>query len=247
MTQVLGRGGLTWAYLKEYCEPRKYQQERLALKCAASKLVGHVPRILGHCDPSHRLLLEALPGESVETIDRPRETMFARAGQIVRELHSLPISRDPVPLDRALELRLSAQLKRQPELFNSNQLAVIERAREELSRFHAEPRRFCHRDYQPRNWIWDSGRKEIRIIDFEHAQPDVRYADLIRLWLPQEGIDDAERRAFFEGYGEPEFLDGESPALRSYAVVWCVTTAVWAREHRQPEFEVQAATWLSQL
>ena len=58
----------------------------------------------------------------------------------------------------------------------------------------------CHRDFGPRNWLWDDAAG-LSVIDFEHAQPGIWWVDVNRLidesWHADPGLEDA----FWLGYG----------------------------------------------
>jgi len=95
----------------------------------------------------------------------------------------------------------------------------------------------CHHGLGPRNWLWD-GTEGLCVIDFEHAQPDVWFADVNRLvdesWHADPGIEDA----FWAGYGRrPDAHERRlGDALR---VLYAVGTVAWGAEHGDAPFEAQ--------
>jgi Ser/Thr protein kinase RdoA (MazF antagonist) len=112
----------------------------------------------------------------------------------------------------------------------------------------------CHRDFGPRNWLWDattagvarSAGAGLGVIDFEHARPDVWWVDVQRLiddaWRADPGLEDA----FWLGYGRRPGADERrlGAALR---LLYAVGTVAWGAEHGDAPFEAQGRAVLRRL
>lgn len=225
------------AYLKRHAQARKHRQERSALERWAVALPG-TPRLLATTDePAPALLLAAVPGALVEdlTLDRGDEvTVQHAAGVWLARLHALPLEDDdPMPMGAALEARLTSWTNRAagavaPETASwvADRLAATEGL--------AGARVPCHRDFGPRNWLWDA-TAGLGVIDFEHARPDARWVDVLRLidgpWLGRADLEGA----FWAGYGRrPGPRDREAvDALRALHAIGAVA---WGTRHGDPAF-----------
>ncbi len=165
--------GNRWQIWKTYPSHRGFRQELEALTAL------HPERILD-ADPSTRtLVLVEQPG--LPAPDRP--AVHRAAGCWLRALHRRPfVDDDPLPLARALEWRSRAAGL--PACFDDVDA----------------PRVWCHRDFHPRNWLWDGST--LVVIDFEHARPDHPTWDLVKLAVEVWPRHPALREAFREGYGD---------------------------------------------
>ncbi|GLY16489.1 hypothetical protein Kisp01_35040 [Kineosporia sp. NBRC 101677] len=91
-----------------------------------------------------------------------------------------------------------------------------------------------HGDWQPRNWLVHEG--VVSVIDFGRAAVRPAVTDFARLVAQQwRGRPDLEA-AFFEGYGE---RPGDVGAWQRDRVREAISTAVWARQVGDEEFERQ--------
>ncbi|MBX2803446.1 MAG: aminoglycoside phosphotransferase family protein [Myxococcales bacterium] len=179
-----------------------------------------VPRRLDRWPEQHALVLSDQPGRSARLTDAPE--IFAAAGAGLALLHRLPCPEDPVPLPEALLQRARAWADRQGAPRAVGQKVV------ELVRTHAAdldtPRVWCHRDFQPQNWLID-GRGAWGLLDFEHTRPDHPLVDWVR--LEARGWSPAQKAAFEEAYGAPDHV-----ALRCMLAIYGLATLAWARKHR---------------
>ncbi|MFN2321659.1 MAG: phosphotransferase [Trueperaceae bacterium] len=225
------------AYLKRHAQARKHRQERSALERWAVALPG-TPRLLATTDePAPALLLSAVPGALVEGLALDRDDELAvhhAAGSWLARLHALPFEDDdPVPLHAALEARLASWTARAkgavaPETASwvAERLATAEGL--------AGSRVPCHRDFGPRNWLWDRAAG-LGLIDFEHARPDVRWADVLRLidgpWLGRADLEEA----FWAGYGRrPRPIDRD--AVDALRALHAIGTVAWGTDHDDAAF-----------
>ena len=228
------------AVLKAHRQPRKYRQERAALEAWAPSLPAAPTLLAVREGPPSALLMSACPGERVDARERPRASLLRAheaAGDWLRRLHGLPFEDDDtVPLAEAVQVRLEAWSRRADGRLPSETLRwVATRVGEaELAGARRVP---CHRDFGPRNWLWDEAAG-LSVIDFEHAQPDVWWVDVNRLvdeaWHGDAGLE----HAFWFGYGRRPGADERrlGDALR---LLYAVGTVAWGAEHGDAPFEAQ--------
>lgn len=236
------------AYLKIHRQPRKFEQEQRALQLWAVSL-PRTPRLLGvHPSPQHALLLSHVPGVLVEGTPLPQATLLEvqrSAGVWLQQLHQLPHDdHDPLDLRRAVTERLARWSQRASEAVRPETLAWVAARVEaaDLKRLRRVP---CHRDYGPRNWLWDEDYG-FGVIDFEHALPDLWWADVGRLidegWYAQPALE----AAFWEGYGRVPSAS-ERAAGDAHRAMTALGTISWARAHGDVEFEAQGRRVLQRL
>lgn len=234
-TRVFGVGdvdGGAWI-VKQYRAMRGFEQERRALAqwfARRTHLGGaRVPQLRAADADLAALIIERLPGDSVEALG-PGEALAHAAGRFLAALHELAVADDdPLAVAEALMRRTRAWLRRgalEPELAR---IVAEHGPRPELfAGVHRVP---CHRDFAPRNWLWDGRR--LAVIDFEHARLDVGLGDLAKLhvdsWSRQPGL----ATAFFCGYGRT-LSDLERERLRALIVLHGVASLMWGREHQEP-------------
>ncbi|HEX7022241.1 MAG TPA: aminoglycoside phosphotransferase family protein [Trueperaceae bacterium] len=240
------------AFLKSHRQARKFRQELRAYREWLPHLPALTPVLLGAREEApFALLLSALPGRLVEdkalAPDEERE-LSRQAGAFLRYLHDLPfLDTDPVTPAEALRMRLAAWLPRARGLLTAAELDWVSCRVQEAIPLVAGLRRVPdHRDYTPRNWLVGRGKTALRVIDFEHARPDLRVLDFEKLWTGPwlERPDLGE--AFWHGYGRP--LTGDEEALlERYAAFGSLTTIVWAREHHDEAFEERGRQNLARL
>jgi hypothetical protein len=236
------------AFLKSHRQLRKFHQELHALERWGVQL-KRTPRVLAaRIEPSHTLLLSNVAGVVVEgaLFDRPTLLEVQRqAGVYLRQLHSLQHLDHDISLADALSERLDRWSIRAARFVNARTIAAIgDRVREvDLRAYRRVP---THRDFGPRNWLWDTERSQLNIIDFEHALPDFWWVDVNRLvdeaWWGEPRLEEA----FWEGYGR-----SPSEEERHIGVAWRAMTALgtiaWARAHNDVTFEAQGWVVLRRL
>lgn len=236
------------AFLKVHRQARKYRQEVHALRRWAP-LAGSAPRLLAARGAAPQaLLLSARPGRGVDQLapDDPRLVRaHAAAGAWLRRLHDLPfVDDDPVPLADALRMRLASWAQRQPDAFAPATLARLGGLLDAAD-WSGAPRRPCHGDFSPRNWLWDDA-VGLSVIDFEHAKPDAWVVDVHGLidgpWRARPDLE----AAFWDGYGG---LPTQADAARITAVraLYAVGTVAWGRAHGDGAFAAAGAEVLRRL
>ena len=200
---------------------RAFEQERRAYVEVAPKLraLGIVtPELLDVDVPKLTLTLSVLSGEPA-TMQSP-EWVFASAGRALSAMHGLACTdEDAVPLRDALLLRAEAWARRASQAGVVGMPDVV-RAIERSPLGGA--RVWCHRDFQPQNWVV---AERVGILDFEHCRPDHPLVDWVRLeareWSPRA------RQAFVRGYG----AEPNPEELRAMLCAYGVATVTWATEH----------------
>ena len=236
------------AYLKAHRQPRKFRQERAALEAWTPSLPA-TPTLLAAREGSpSALLMSACPGARVDALARPRATLLRvheAAGAWLRRLHRLPYVDDaPLPLGEAVRTRLDGWSRRAADRLAPETLrwASTQIDDADLAGVRRVP---CHRDFGPRNWLWDDA-EGLCVIDFEHAQPDVWWVDVNRLvdepWRADPGLEDA----FWTGYGRrPDAHERKlGDVLR---VLYAVGTVAWGAEHGDAPFEALGRAVLRRL
>lgn len=252
-------GARNRAVLKVHRQGRKFNQE-LSVYREWLPLIGSsvsqsaaTPRLLAVREEYPRALLiewvdgqllgSSVSGEYEHVLTNPatEQEFHRRAGAWLGALHSLElVDEDPVTLEQAYVQRLETWSARAVGVLSNNVIANVDRyARQALPVVRKTRRVRCHRDFTPRNWLVSTVEDQperLTIIDFEHSIPDLYLVDMQRMWptLWQQRPD--LRQAFFEGYGRV-LSDEEEGALKATMAMWGLTTAVWAREHGDVQFE----------
>lgn len=244
---LVGAGGER-AYLKVHRHARKFNQERAALRAWGAQLAGSAQLLGWRTSPSHALLLAALPGVLVAGAALHATTLqrvHHAAGSWLQRLHTLAyIDRDPLPLEGALRQRLRHAAQRAAAVVPARTVAwvVAKVAAADLQPLQRVP---CHRDYTPRNWLWHP-EQGLGVIDFEHAHPDLWWADVGRLsdeaWVTQPALE----AAFWEGYGRTPSAQ-ERQLGEAYRAMAALSTISWACAHADALFEAQGWAVLERL
>ncbi len=219
-----GRGTL---WLKQLSSGRSWAQAtaaRARLAPALRRAGFGVPRAVARFPRLRLLLLEHAPGRCATFASPP--ACFARAGEALRVLQALPCPADPLPLSEALRRRTRAWRDRSG-IEGETARAVI--ARIDAARAQLDvPRTWCHRDYQPQNWIVSEG--SLSIVDFEHTRPDHPLVDWVR--LEAGGWSAPQRGAFERALGAPD-----PDALRAVLACHGLATLAWGTLHADPSLQ----------
>lgn len=233
------------AFVKIHTQARKFDQERRAYLEWAPALAASgvlVATLLGDDAALRVLVLSDLGGAAPDPSD-PRA--HAAAGEALRVLHGLPwCDPDALPVGDAVLARLARWQGEARGLVPDD---VVERVAGEVQRaaaaFDGGRRVPCHRDFSPRNWMIRDGR--FGLIDFEHAAPDIRWVDFVRL-AEDAWRHPGTRKAFVSAYGRPW---SEQDAVRFSGLVWlhALSTWVWAAHHRDAAYEAQARELFARL
>lgn len=247
VSRLEGPGGER-AFLKIHAQSRKYLQELQALQRWGSQLPRTPRLIAARSEAPQALLLSEVPGAVIETTPlaaTDRLEAQRQAGRWLRRLHALPHHDD----DRALAGAVAERLQRWSERAAPHLPArviseVADRVRSvDLSGLTRVP---THRDYGPRNWLWDAQERQLGVIDFEHALPDLWWVDVNRLVDEAWWGDPELEGAFWEGYGRMP-----SARERELGEAWRGMTALgtiaWARAHNDEPFAAQGLRVLDRL
>jgi len=236
------------AVLKTHRQARKHRQERAALEAWAPSLPATPTLLAAREESPSALLMSARPGERLDARERPRSTLLRAheaAGAWLRRLHALPfVDGDPLPLADAVAARLDGWSRRAADHLAPETLRWVATSVGEAD-FAGARRVPCHRDFGPRNWLWDDAAG-LSVIDFEHARPDAWWVDVHRLvddaWRTDPGLEDA----FWLGYGRRPGADERrlGDALR---LLYAVGTVAWGAEHGDAPFEAQGHAVLRRL
>ena len=230
------------AYLKQHLRAGKFRQELRAYRAWQSALAHETPELLAARDAAPRaLLLASAPGllaAKLAPLDVAEEArLYEAAGRFSRKLHGLPhADTDVLPLREAIRQRADRILREGTRHVDAVTLERVgRRFRRALIDLLDAPRRVpCHRDYTPRNWLWDGAR--LTVIDFEHARPDYYLHDVARLYGEHWHVDARRAEAFWRGYRRAP-TRAEGAYLRAYAALQAVSTVEWAVRHGDRAFE----------
>lgn len=214
--------------VKLHGSARGFEQERRALSQWDMQGAegARVPRLLAATSELAALILEQLAGEEPNGDAAEAPNVHRAAGRFLAALHRLEVGyEDPLPLAEALVLRTRAWLRRvslEPE-----QARIIEEHGPRAELFAGAQRVACHRDFAPRNWLWDG--ETLAVIDFEHARPDLALVDLAKLCVGTWWRRPDCAAAFFTGYGR-SLTDPERTQLRAAVVLHGVASLAWGHE-----------------
>lgn len=241
VVEIRDADGVTW-FVKAHRHAHHYAREVDAYQRWVPALGGHAPSLRDHDPDLAVLLLSSVPGVP-DAEDSATPAIQHQAGRLLRALHDAEPP-EPWP-DFAHEQRAkfdkwagraAALLERRLVDFVASQLATIADVTPD-----AVP---CHLDYSPRNWL--VADSEVYVIDFEFARRHCWQQDLSRLFFGVWQTDPAAREAFLDGYGRT--LAGDDLALLlALGAASAMSTVVWAREHRDAEFEATARRNLAAL
>lgn len=228
--------------VKQFRSSRGFEQERRALAewfAGATELGGaRVPRLLADEPRLATLLVERLPGAAPTAADAP--TVHRAAGRCLAALHQLEIADDdPLPIADALVRRIRSWLPRaalEPEL-----IRIVEQHGPRAELFVGARRVACHRDFAPRNWLWDG--RTLAVVDFEHARLDLALVDLAKLCVESWRRPNCAAE-FLAGYGRA-LTDLEREQLRAVVVLHAVASLAWGRERGDPEHVHEGRTALA--
>jgi hypothetical protein len=201
---------------------RAWRQERDALAALAGR-VPSIPPVIDADARERTLILGRLAGAPADPTDA---RVHAAAGAWLARLHALPVAdADPLPVCDALTRRAAAALARARGLLPDRRLAAIADRVGDLGARYAGPRRWCHRDFTPANWL----QGPFGVVDFEHARPDLPQWDLVKLAAEVWPEAPALRTAFLDPYGDPGDLE-------PLCVLHGLVTYTWGRNHRDEVF-----------
>lgn len=211
----LRREGELW--VKRASSRRTFDQEVRGLtewRC------GRMP-VLVDADPTTlELRTEVLVGGAFPSL----EVEAWREAGAWRRAFAQEADEDELPLSAALQKRLRSW-SRKARLEAEELQALLGL----WSGDHEGVRRVrCHRDYQPRNWLWNEG---IAALDFEHAAPDHPLMDVVKV-LDHLDPDDERFQAFLGAPLSPR----EQLQLRDLRILHALGCLGWGRGHPDPVY-----------
>lgn len=228
-------------YLKQFAQARKFVQERGTYEQCAGAVPNMARCVMSIESPSKALLFSGLAGQLVESRSwtaAEEQNIFQHAGRWLRTMHDLSFAdADAVPLSEALQRRAYASLQRayESDLLEHDVVAWAESLMDSIvfpREMHRVP---CHRDFTPRNWLWDADAEQLAVIDFEHSRADWWLLDCDRLaaryWLDKPQL----AEVFFAAYGK-RANDEEQRTADVLAVLTALSTIMWADEHNDRIF-----------
>ncbi len=232
---------------KRHSSHERYEREGHAYKRWVPAIHDRAPHLLA-TDPDHlMLLLTAVPGVPATHVtpggDSERAAHHA-AGAVLRRLH------DSAPPEDSL--RMAVTLAERTRYWVDRTGALLTAAQRRLLLDHADAIgaapvevRFCHLDFQPRNWIIDDDGI-LRLIDYEHARPDARVRDLARLahryWPRRPDL----YHAFVRGYGTA-LDDSERVLMYHFGALEAATALVRGTETDNTDLTLHGRTLLDRL
>ncbi|HIB66738.1 MAG TPA: aminoglycoside phosphotransferase family protein [Phycisphaerales bacterium] len=223
-------------FLKVHRSGRGYQQE-LAFYQQFAPALTQTPQLVDSLAAERVLLLTAVEGVPCSRLLlADRGAFHLKAGQFLRELHSLPVKDDDLNLVDALLKRLERFAAEAAEAGVKEAVQdVAIPLLEHLSQSEPLKRVPCHRDYAEHNWL-GSNESNFRVIDFEHFRADYFLLDLCQMkarsWASEPGLE----RAFFTGYGR-ELSEWEARFLHLWSLLWSYSTVFWSRRHGDRRYE----------
>ncbi|MCA9837815.1 MAG: aminoglycoside phosphotransferase family protein [Trueperaceae bacterium] len=228
-------------YLKAHKQARKFEQELFAYQSWIN-FKDLAPQVLAIKRAGQRaLLLAEVKGEVLEGLELSEKLwleVYRQAGSFLAQFHALPYQDTDISLKDAFQQRLQAWRQRGRGIVPETDFGLLQAALEKVSSPLKNLRRVpCHRDFSPRNWLWDGST--LRFIDFEHARADLFLSDLVRLASYYFPRNSSFETAFWQGYGRQLTAD-EQNLLQYCCLQEAITTIIWAEEHQDSRFKRMA-------
>ncbi|MCA9490722.1 MAG: phosphotransferase [Myxococcales bacterium] len=215
-------------WLKQHTQARKFDQELSAYLQWVPVLAEAGERAPGLIDrePALRaLVLTHLDGEPAPGDD---PAIHRQAGAALAALHAAPfVDHDPLTVREAILARLERWSREAAGLVPAEVVARVNLEIGDAEVFAGARRVPCHRDFSPRNWLVHEGR--FGLLDFEHAAPDLRWVDVMKLaddtWrLP------GTRDAFLDAYGRG-WSEVDAQRIERLSWLHALSTWVWSAAH----------------
>ena len=195
-------------------------------------LKGRVPALRHASVEAGILVTEFLPGALVDGTPAENDPdTYRQAGELLRRIHR-PAG-DSRHYAKALATKTRAWMDRAHGLLTETDRKRLEH---ELAGLNpgTVPLVATHGDYQPRNWLQDSG--QIKVIDFGRAENRPWVHDLVRLTHQQFVHRPGLAEAFHEGLGRI-VGPAEADLWRLENLNQAVGTVVWAHQIGDAAFE----------
>lgn len=231
-------------WLKQHTQPRKFDQELSAYLQWVPVLAEAGVRVPGLVDREpvlRALVLTHLAGESAPGDDL---AIQAQAGTALAALHGAPfVDHDPLTVREAVLARLERWTREAAGLVPAEVVARVNLELGDAEVFSGARRVPCHRDFSPRNWLVHEGR--FGLLDFEHAGPDLRWIDVMKL------ADDTwrlagTRDAFLDAYGRG-WSEVDVQRIERLSWLHALSTWVWAAAHDDAAYLAHARRHYARL
>lgn len=230
----LGGGlGARW-FLKRHRHAGKLRQEMEAYALLAEPMRGAIPEVVWRDEGWASLVTTAAPGVMVaEGVWSAAELaeIHALAGAWRSSLDAVTWRDDDrIPLAQAVGMRVERWCHRAAGHVEDGVLAHLRRVwSEREARFAGCTRRFCHRDFSPRNWCVarEPGGLRLTVIDLGQARGDHPLVDSLK--IAPEHVADFER-----GLGR-RWREEERAQREVLLLLHGVATLSWGLEHGDAE------------
>ncbi|MCX4529293.1 aminoglycoside phosphotransferase family protein [Streptomyces sp. NBC_01551] len=248
--EVRGSDGQRW-FIKRHARPKGHRREVAAYQSWTHYLgAGRAPTLVAADTGARAIVITPVAGKSMHS--HPLEgkdelEAYQQAGYLLALLHSAPTDTltQAVVGEDEWEAAVEKMLNDAALYLPADVTAMLRHLTQE--RPGALPAQVCHADYQPRNWLWDSTTRILRLIDFERTcvEPAVK-RDLPRLQLRILASRPKVRAAFYDGFGR-DLTPAERHACIAYGAQDAVSALKWGLEHQDVETVDAAHTMLENL
>ncbi|MFL6124242.1 phosphotransferase [Actinophytocola sp.] len=215
---------------KRHTSRNRYAREIHAYTHWVPALRDRAPQLVASDHEHLVLLLTAVPGATADHVISGAEAERAAhqsAAYVLRQLHDSTPPEYSHDMAVTLGQRTAHWVDRAGVLLNAGERRLLLDHAETIASSPVEVR-FCHLDFQPRNWIVDDDGT-VRLIDFEHARPDSHIRDMARLahryWPHQPDL----YQAFVRGYGT-YLSEEERTLLYHFGALEAATALVRGRD-----------------
>ncbi len=239
-------------YLKQFKQTAQYRRERDALHALRTQLKG-VPQVVDLEDSLCVMVTEACPGVPTTKDLLVDSAVWVAAGAWLAGLHGLPCvapltPADPMPLQVAIELRRQRLLL---EVRRLSQLAAAARFTTALQTcvwLGGEMNRVpCHRDFEPRNWLWSAAERSFCVIDFEHLRADAPAFDMVKVLEACGSSQSQGWTSFVNGYRAGGGCLPDAECVRAAFVHHAALTWVWGERHGDRGWSLRGLAMLDRL
>jgi aminoglycoside/choline kinase family phosphotransferase len=253
--------GAPEAWRKTHRHAASAAREVAAYQALAALQGVWLPRLLGFDADRDALTLSHVEGRSGAepgwSVDAVCEQMRA-LGRLRAALDGVAVHEDdPLTLDAAIARRRDAWLARGVGLLPRRTSDAL-RTLIDPDAFTGQPRRWCHRDLRPDNWIVTdepgaAGRAGdgVIVLDLGQARPDAAEVDVAKLitdvWWPRPDAARALAKGFFAGWGASMACGARQQRVFVATALHALCTRVWAGHHGDAATAVRAGRWLDSL
>jgi Ser/Thr protein kinase RdoA (MazF antagonist) len=232
---------------KRHISRNRYAREVHAYTRWVPAIRDRAPQLVA-TDPEHLvLLLTTVPGTTASHVVPGAEAECAAhqgAANVLRQLHDSAPPEYRHDMAVMLAQRTAHWVDRAGVLLNAHERRLLLDHADAIAAGSVEVR-FCHLDFQPRNWIVDGGGT-VRVIDFEHARPDARIRDMARLahryWPHRPDL----YQAFVRGYGA-SLSEQERMLLHHFGALEAATALVRGHDTDDADLAMHGRTLLDRL